>query len=60
MQYREDRYGNPLSCLGFGCMRFPRVNGRIDKAATEKLLMRAYEAGGNYYDTAYIDPAARK
>ena len=60
MQYREDRYGNPLSCLGFGCMRFPRVNGRIDKAATEKLLMRAYEAGVNYYDTAYIYPGSEE
>ena len=54
MQYRKDRYGNELSCLGFGCMRFPRANGRIDKAETEKLLMRAYEAGVNYFDTAYI------
>ena len=54
MQYRRDRYGNKLSCLGFGCMRFPRVNGRIDKAETEKLLLRAYEAGVNYFDTAYI------
>ena len=54
MQYRKDRYGNELSVLGFGCMRFPRSGGKIDKEATEKLLMRAYEAGVNYYDTAYI------
>ena len=47
MQYRKDRYGNELSVLGFGCMRFPRSGGKIDKEATEKLLMRAYEAGVN-------------
>ncbi len=60
MQYRNDRYGNKLSCLGFGCMRFPRVNGRIDKAETEKLLLRAYEAGVNYFDTAYIYPGSEE
>ena len=60
MQYREDRYGNKLSVLGFGCMRFPRVNGRIDKEATEKLLLRAYETGVNYFDTAYIYPGSEE
>ncbi len=60
MRYREDKYGNKLSCLGFGCMRFPRVNGKIDKAATEELLLRAYESGINYYDTAYIYPGSEE
>ncbi len=60
MQYREDRYGNKLSVLGFGCMRFPRVNGKIDKEKTEKLLLRAYEGGINYYDTAYIYPGSEE
>ena len=23
MNYRKDKYGNDLSVLGFGCMRFP-------------------------------------
>ena len=58
MQYREDRYGNKLSCLGFGCMRLPRSGGRIDMEETEKELLRAYEAGINYYDTAYIYPGS--
>ncbi len=60
MQYREDRYGNQLSCLGFGCMRFPRVNGKIDKEETERELLRAYEAGINYFDTAYVYPGSEE
>ena len=58
MKYREDRYGNKLSCLGFGCMRFPRSGGRIDMEETERELIRAYEAGINYFDTAYIYPGS--
>ena len=30
MNYREDKYGNKLSILGFGCMRFQRKMGTID------------------------------
>lgn len=36
MQYREDRYGNPISVLGYGCMRFTQTAGKIDIAKTEK------------------------
>ena len=42
MQYRKDRKGNELSILGYG----------------EKELMTAYNAGVNYYDTAYIYPGS--
>ena len=38
MQYRTDKYGNQISALGFGCMRFPQTLGKIDMAATEELL----------------------
>lgn len=52
MQYRDDkRSGNQLSILGFGCMRLP-----TNKAKAEALLLGAYEAGVNYYDTAYLYP----
>ena len=27
MQYRKDKYGNPISILGYGCMRFTRSAG---------------------------------
>ena len=30
MQYREDKYGNKISVLGFGCMRLTQKNGKID------------------------------
>ena len=58
MNYRADRYGNQLSILGFGCMRFPQKMGIIDMKETESEIMTAYEAGVNYYDTAYIYPGS--
>ena len=58
MNYRKDRYGNSLSVLGFGCMRFPRKAGLTDREATEKLILRAIENGINYFDTAYIYPGS--
>ena len=58
MNYRTDRYGNQLSILGFGCMRFPQKMGIIDMKETESEIMTAYEAGINYYDTAYIYPGS--
>ena len=58
MQYRKDRYGNDLSILGFGCMRFARKLGKIDMTATEQQILTAYKGGVNYYDTAYIYPGS--
>ena len=54
MQYRTDKYGNKLSILGFGCMRFQRKAGMIDMAEAEREIMAAYHGGVNYFDTAYI------
>jgi Predicted oxidoreductases of the aldo/keto reductase family len=55
MQYRLDpRSGNRLSILGFGCMRFSRGVGGIDIQKAERLILRAVEAGVNYFDTAYL------
>ena len=58
MQYRNDKYGNPISVLGYGCMRFSQKAGRPDVDKTEREIMAAYEAGVNYYDTAYIYPGS--
>ncbi len=58
MQYRKDKYGNEISVLGFGCMRFRRKAGMIDMEQTEKQLVRAIEMGVNYFDTAYIYPGS--
>lgn len=52
MQFRLDqRSGNELSALGFGCMRFFK-----DAKQNEKLVAQAVARGINYFDTAYIYP----
>ena len=58
MQYRKDRYGNPISVLGYGCMRFTQTAGKIDIAKTEKEILEAFHGGVNYFDTAYIYPGS--
>ena len=58
MKYRKDKYGNEISVLGYGCMRFPRKNGSIDIEETEKQILAAIDAGINYFDTAYIYPGS--
>lgn len=42
------------SLLGFGCMRFPTVEGKIDEGTAKALLDRAWASGVNYFDTAYF------
>ena len=58
MKYRNDKYGNKISVLGYGCMRFTQKAGKIDIEKAEKEIMTAYESGVNYYDTAYIYPGS--
>ena len=58
MQYRTDKYEKKLSVLGFGCMRFTKKGNSIDIDKAEKEIMTAYNAGVNYYDTAYIYPGS--
>ena len=46
----------PLSALGYGCMRFPTVDGdaaAVNEEEAAKLIARAMEGGVNYYDTAW-------
>ena len=54
MQYRNDKSGEALSVLGFGCMRFTKKGGGIDLEKAEREIMAAYESGVNYFDTAYV------
>ena len=54
MQYRNDREGNPVSILGFGCMRFTKKGTSIDIDKAQEEILAAFHAGVNYYDTAYI------
>ncbi|MBQ1320468.1 MAG: aldo/keto reductase [Solobacterium sp.] len=54
MQYRNDKNGTPLSVLGYGCMRFTKKGTGIDVAKAEQEILTAYNAGVNYFDTAYV------
>ena len=52
---RRTMAGESVSLLGFGCMRLPRgADGKIDRPAAQRLWARYLEAGGNYFDTAYM------
>ena len=50
-----EKLGVTTSLLGFGCMRFPKQEGKniADPALTKAMIRRAMEAGVTYYDTAY-------
>ena len=49
MQKRKfENLGAEASVLGYGCMRFPMKDGKIDEVESERLLDRAMEAGVNY------------
>lgn len=50
---RLENLGIETSLLGFGCMRFPMKNGKIDKVEAEKMIDLAISKGVNYIDTAY-------
>ncbi len=55
MQYRENkRNGDKLSILGYGCMRYTKKHGSIDREKAEQEMLHAIEQGVNYFDTAYI------
>ena len=58
MQYRAAKNGDPISVLGYGCMRFTRKGTGIDIDKAEQEIMEAIHAGVNYLDTAYIYPGS--
>ena len=60
MKYRSDRYGQSISQLGYGCMRFTRKGNGIDFEKAEREVLLAIERGVNYFDTAYLYPGSEE
>jgi predicted aldo/keto reductase-like oxidoreductase len=55
MQMREfEKLNVKASLLGFGGMRFPVKDGKIDRELAQRMIDLAYENGVNYYDTAVL------
>jgi len=59
-QRKNDKNGDELGILGYGCMRFRRKHGTIDLKTAERQLMSAIDAGVNYLDTAYLYTGSEK
>ncbi len=54
MLYRKmPKNGDELSILGFGCMRLPVQEGKIDEARAIRQIRQAIDSGVNYLDTAW-------
>lgn len=54
MLYRKfGKLEEEVSILGFGCMRFPQKDGKIDEEESKKMIRYAVDNGVNYIDTAY-------
>ena len=58
MRYREmGKTGVEVSALGFGCMRFPVIEGNgdmIDEAKSIEMIRYGIDNGINYLDTAFF------
>ncbi|WP_407391777.1 aldo/keto reductase [Methanobrevibacter sp.] len=55
MQYRLiPKTGDEISTLGFGAMRLPLKNGKIDRNKAKELIYYAIDNGINFIDTAYL------
>ncbi|MBP1926041.1 putative aldo/keto reductase-like oxidoreductase [Sedimentibacter acidaminivorans] len=50
----NQKNGDILSILGFGCMRLPTKGNSIDETRTIEMIHDAIEKGVNYFDTAYF------
>ena len=51
----SDYFGKDVFKLGFGLMRLPKdPSGRIDVSQTSEMVDLFLDAGGTYFDTAYV------
>ena len=51
----DDNFWKDVFKLGFGLMRLPKLpDGSIDIGQTSRMVDLFIEAGGTYFDTAYI------
>ncbi|NYB74626.1 aldo/keto reductase [Sedimentibacter hydroxybenzoicus DSM 7310] len=48
-----EQLGKVMPLLGYGCMRFPVKDDKIDFEKAKELIHHAYNSGINYFDTAY-------
>ena len=46
--------GQDIKKLGFGLMRLPRIDGKIDIEQTKKMVDLFLDAGFTYFDTAWM------
>lgn len=54
MLYRKmPKTGDELSILGFGCMRYPMKDGKVDEPRAIAQIRMAIDRGVNYADTAW-------
>jgi hypothetical protein len=48
-----EKTGDKLSILGFGAMRLPQLNGKIDEERSTRQIRNSIDQGVNYIDTAW-------
>ena len=54
MIYTNNEKFGKVSKLGFGAMRFPQKDGKIEQEQVNQMIKAAYDKGVNYFDTAYV------
>lgn len=52
--------GEDIKKLGFGLMRLPQKDGKIDIEQTKTMVDKFLEAGFTYFDTAWCVGICRK
>ena len=56
----EEFFGKRTGKLGYGNMRLPRVDGKLDYVTIHKMIDTFMEAGYSYIDTCHVYEASEK